>query len=80
MVFVGNATGFVLNSATNLGGNISQDGNPTPEAALATQNADLQRNNMQWLDGIGIGIGDGKHAVQTSACEAAIDKLFRNVA
>lgn len=35
----------------NLGGNRSTDGNPTTEAAQASQMADLQRNNAQWLDG-----------------------------
>ena len=34
----------------NLGGNMGQDGNPTAEAALATQYAHLQRNNVEWLD------------------------------
>ncbi|MCX8517949.1 MAG: hypothetical protein ORN29_07800, partial [Rhodoferax sp.] len=39
----------------NLGGNMGQDGNPTAEAALATQYAHLQRNNVEWLDANGDG-------------------------
>jgi hypothetical protein len=42
----------------NLGGNKGQDGNPTTEAALASANADLQRNNVQWLDANGDGVLD----------------------
>jgi len=44
----------------NLGGNAGQAGNPTTEAALATQNAALQRNNVQWLDANGDGVLDAR--------------------
>jgi hypothetical protein len=44
----------------NLGGNAGQTGNLTTEAALATQNAALQRNNVQWLDANGDGVLDAK--------------------
>jgi hypothetical protein len=44
----------------NLGGNAGQTGNLTTEAALATQNAALQRNNVQWLDANGDGVLDAQ--------------------
>jgi hypothetical protein len=42
----------------NIGGNAGQAGNASDEAALATQNAALQRNNVQWLDANGNGVLD----------------------
>jgi hypothetical protein len=44
----------------NLGGNTGQAGNPTTEAALATQNTALQHNNVQWLDANGDGVLDAR--------------------
>lgn len=44
----------------NLGGNKGQDGNDTLQASLATENAALQRNNVQWLDGNGDGVLDAR--------------------
>jgi len=44
----------------NLGGNAGHTGNPTTEAALATQNAALQHNNVQWLDANGDGVLDAR--------------------
>ncbi len=41
----------------NLGGNTSE-GNPTDAARLANANADLQRNNIEWLDANGDGTID----------------------
>jgi len=41
----------------NFGGNTAQ-GNPTDEARLANDNADQQRNNVQWLDANGDGLLD----------------------
>jgi hypothetical protein len=45
----------------NLGGNAGQAGNLTTEAELATQNAALQHNNVQWLDANGDGATEGKN-------------------
>ena len=54
-----NGNGLIETSdILNLGGNKGQDANPTDAAALATQNADLQRNNVQWLDANGDGVID----------------------
>jgi hypothetical protein len=50
----------------NLGGNKGQEGNPTDEARLATQNANLQRNNVEWLDAN----GDGQLTAQDPAYAA----------
>jgi hypothetical protein len=50
----------------NLGGNVGADGNPTTEAALAKQNADLQRNNVAWIDAN----GDGQLTAQDPAFAA----------
>ena len=50
----------------NLGGNKGQEGNPTDEARLATQNANLQRNNVEWLDAN----GDGQLTAQDPAFAA----------
>ncbi len=44
----------------NIGGNAEQVGNLTTEAALATQNAALQHNNVQWLDANGDGVLDAR--------------------
>ncbi len=44
----------------NLGGNTAQAGNPTTEAELASRNAALQNNNVQWLDANGDGVLDAR--------------------
>lgn len=55
----------------NLGGNTSA-GNPTDEAHLANQNADQQRNNVQWLDANGDGVLD-KHDPAFAAIRLWVD-------
>ncbi len=42
----------------NLGGNPGQEGNHTEQAEMGRQNADLQRNNVAWLDANEDGILD----------------------
>ena len=44
----------------NIGGNTGQTDNATPEAKLASQNAALQHNNVQWLDANGDGVLDAR--------------------
>ncbi|MFM6992383.1 MAG: cadherin-like domain-containing protein [Rhodoferax sp.] len=44
----------------NLGGNAGHADNLTPEAALASRNAAIQHNNVQWLDANGDGLLDAR--------------------